>query len=106
MSVVASSSVTKPVILVHGGAWAIPDAVVDRHVAGVRRAAEAGWLKRHAPDDRIARRVMAEELAALARLIQSRQKKLRAAALKLGARLYDEIPAKFCRRLLDYTGNQ
>jgi CHAD domain-containing protein len=48
----------------------------------------------------------AEELAALARLIQSRQKKLRAAALKLGARLYDEIPAKFCRRLLDYTGNQ
>ncbi len=30
-----------------------------------RLAAEAGWLKRHAPDDQVARRVMRDELAAL-----------------------------------------
>lgn len=32
-----------PVILVHGGAWAIPDAAVESHLKGVRAAAEAGW---------------------------------------------------------------
>ena len=32
-----------PVILVHGGAWAIPDEAVVAHLAGVRLAAEAGW---------------------------------------------------------------
>ncbi len=32
-----------PVILVHGGAWAIPDDAVEAHLAGVRLAAHAGW---------------------------------------------------------------
>jgi beta-aspartyl-peptidase (threonine type) len=30
-------------MLVHGGAWAIPDAAVEAHLCGVRAAAEAGW---------------------------------------------------------------
>lgn len=33
----------KPIILVHGGAWAIPDELVEAHLAGVRRAIAAGW---------------------------------------------------------------
>lgn len=37
------SSVTKPVLLVHGGAWAIPDDAVEAHRRGVRVAAETGW---------------------------------------------------------------
>jgi len=32
-----------PVLLVHGGAWAIPDTDKEAHQAGVRRALEAGW---------------------------------------------------------------
>src|SRR5271165_7075887 len=32
-----------PVILVHGGAWAIPDNVVEAHLQGVRAAAAAGF---------------------------------------------------------------
>src|SRR6202167_6579057 len=32
-----------PVLLVHGGAWAIPDDMVDAHLAGVRAAMAAGW---------------------------------------------------------------
>ncbi|HUO59645.1 MAG TPA: isoaspartyl peptidase/L-asparaginase [Candidatus Acidoferrales bacterium] len=32
-----------PVILVHGGAWAIPDDAVEAHVSGVERASAAGW---------------------------------------------------------------
>ena len=28
----------KPVLLVHGGAWAIPDELVDAHLNGVRNA--------------------------------------------------------------------
>ncbi|HWE85290.1 MAG TPA: isoaspartyl peptidase/L-asparaginase [Terracidiphilus sp.] len=32
-----------PVLLVHGGAWAIPQADQAAHEAGVRRALEAGW---------------------------------------------------------------
>lgn len=32
-----------PVILVHGGAWAIPDDLVEAHLNGVRAAAGAGW---------------------------------------------------------------
>ena len=32
-----------PVLLVHGGAWAIPDADAAAHEAGVRRALEAGY---------------------------------------------------------------
>ena len=33
----------KPVLLVHGGAWAIPDDMVEAHVNGVRNATAAGW---------------------------------------------------------------
>ncbi|MGO9128001.1 MAG: isoaspartyl peptidase/L-asparaginase [Terriglobales bacterium] len=32
-----------PVLLVHGGAWAIPDDMVEAHLAGVRNALTAGW---------------------------------------------------------------
>lgn len=32
-----------PVLLVHGGAWAIPDEMVEAHLRGVRAAAAAGW---------------------------------------------------------------
>lgn len=32
-----------PVLLVHGGAWAIPDELVSAHLNGVRKAVEAGW---------------------------------------------------------------
>jgi len=41
----------------------------------------------------------ANEVTALNQLIASRQKVLRAAALKLGSRLYAEPPADICRRL-------
>jgi CHAD domain-containing protein len=41
----------------------------------------------------------AEPVKVLERLIGARQRRLRAAALKLGARLYAEAPAAFCRRL-------
>lgn len=34
---------TNPVLVVHGGAWAIPDDMVEAHVSGVRNAAAAGW---------------------------------------------------------------
>jgi L-asparaginase / beta-aspartyl-peptidase len=34
---------TNPVLVVHGGAWAIPDDMVDPHLNGVRAAAAAGW---------------------------------------------------------------
>jgi len=32
-----------PVLLVHGGAWAIPDDMVEAHLNGVRNAMRAGW---------------------------------------------------------------
>jgi L-asparaginase / beta-aspartyl-peptidase len=32
-----------PVLLVHGGAWAIPDSDAAAHQSGVRRALEVGW---------------------------------------------------------------
>jgi L-asparaginase / beta-aspartyl-peptidase len=32
-----------PVLLVHGGAWAIPDELVAAHLNGVRNATHAGW---------------------------------------------------------------
>ncbi len=32
-----------PVLVVHGGAWAMPDDVVDAHLNGVRNAMAAGW---------------------------------------------------------------
>jgi len=41
----------------------------------------------------------AGEVEALNPLIESRQKQLRAAALKLGSRLYAETPSAICRRL-------
>ncbi len=34
---------SKPVLLVHGGAWAIPDDQVEAHLNGVRNASVAGW---------------------------------------------------------------
>ncbi len=34
---------TNPVLVVHGGAWDIPDNMVDAHLNGVRNAASAGW---------------------------------------------------------------
>src|SRR6266487_1744040 len=34
---------TTPVLLVHGGAWAIPDDMVQAHLNGVRNAIAAGW---------------------------------------------------------------
>ena len=34
---------TNPVLVVHGGAWAIPDDMVEAHVSGVRNAAATGW---------------------------------------------------------------
>lgn len=33
----------EPAIIVHGGAWAIPDEEVEAHLNGVRKAAELGW---------------------------------------------------------------
>ena len=32
-----------PVLVVHGGAWAMPDNVVDSHLTGVKRALAQGW---------------------------------------------------------------
>jgi L-asparaginase / beta-aspartyl-peptidase len=32
-----------PVLVVHGGAWAMPDDVVEAHIHGVRNALAAGW---------------------------------------------------------------
>src|SRR6266496_5387566 len=34
---------TSPVIIVHGGGWAIPDEMVEPHLRGVRAARAAGW---------------------------------------------------------------
>lgn len=34
---------SKPLILVHGGAWAIPNDVVTDHIRGVEAAARSGW---------------------------------------------------------------
>jgi L-asparaginase / beta-aspartyl-peptidase len=34
---------SSPVLLVHGGAWAIPDKDVEAHLKGVRAALAAGW---------------------------------------------------------------
>ncbi len=33
----------KPIILVHGGAWNIPDELVEDHIKGVENAANIGW---------------------------------------------------------------
>ncbi len=37
------SAPRKPTLLVHGGAWAIPDDAAEAHEAGVRKALEAGY---------------------------------------------------------------
>jgi L-asparaginase / beta-aspartyl-peptidase len=34
---------TNPVLVVHGGAWAIPEDMVEAHIRGVRNAIAAGW---------------------------------------------------------------
>lgn len=34
---------TDPVLVVHGGAWAMPDDMVEAHLNGVRNALAAGW---------------------------------------------------------------
>jgi len=34
---------TDPVLIVHGGAWAMPDDMVEAHLHGVRNALAAGW---------------------------------------------------------------
>jgi L-asparaginase / beta-aspartyl-peptidase len=34
---------TDPVLVVHGGAWAMPDNMVEAHLRGVRNALAAGW---------------------------------------------------------------
>jgi L-asparaginase / beta-aspartyl-peptidase len=34
---------TNPVLVVHGGAWAMPDDMVEAHIRGVRKAIAAGW---------------------------------------------------------------
>jgi L-asparaginase / beta-aspartyl-peptidase len=40
-----------PVLVVHGGAWSIPDDMVEAHISGVRNALAAGWrvLERGGP---------------------------------------------------------
>src|SRR5689334_4551242 len=38
-----SLSKVSPVLVVHGGAWAIPDDMVEAHQNGVRNALAAGW---------------------------------------------------------------
>jgi L-asparaginase / beta-aspartyl-peptidase len=35
--------VSNPVLLIHGGAWAIPDDLVEAHLNGVKDASAAGW---------------------------------------------------------------
>ena len=42
---------TDPVLVVHGGAWAMPDDMVEAHIRGVRNALAAGWrvLERGGP---------------------------------------------------------
>jgi beta-aspartyl-peptidase (threonine type) len=34
---------SNPVLVVHGGAWAIPDELVEAHLSGVRNAIDASW---------------------------------------------------------------
>jgi beta-aspartyl-peptidase (threonine type) len=34
---------TNPILVVHGGAWAIPDDMVEAHLNGVRNACATGW---------------------------------------------------------------
>jgi beta-aspartyl-peptidase (threonine type) len=34
---------SKPVLVVHGGAWEIPDSEVEDHLRGMNAALEKGW---------------------------------------------------------------
>ena len=34
---------SKPSLVIHGGAWDIPDALVAEHRLGLRAALKAGW---------------------------------------------------------------
>src|SRR5215831_11209554 len=47
----AGRSLADPVLVVHGGAWAMPDDMVDAHIRGVNNALDAGWrvLERGGP---------------------------------------------------------
>ncbi|MDE1163704.1 MAG: isoaspartyl peptidase/L-asparaginase [Acidobacteriaceae bacterium] len=38
-----SSPTHKPILLIHGGAWAMPDDAIDAHNRGIRHALTAGW---------------------------------------------------------------
>ncbi len=42
---------TNPVLVVHGGAWSMPDSMTEAHIRGVRNALSAGWrvLERGGP---------------------------------------------------------
>ncbi|HUD56824.1 MAG TPA: isoaspartyl peptidase/L-asparaginase [Terracidiphilus sp.] len=42
---------THPVLVIHGGAWAMPDDMVEAHIRGVKHALAAGWrvLERGGP---------------------------------------------------------
>jgi L-asparaginase / beta-aspartyl-peptidase len=42
---------TDPILVVHGGAWAMPDDMVEAHIRGVKNALAAGWrvLERGGP---------------------------------------------------------
>jgi beta-aspartyl-peptidase (threonine type) len=42
-TIVPTKVPANPVLVVHGGAWAIPDDMVEAHLNGVRNAAAAGW---------------------------------------------------------------
>ncbi|MEO6119806.1 MAG: isoaspartyl peptidase/L-asparaginase [Terriglobales bacterium] len=37
------SNTAQPILLIHGGAWNIPDAMVEAHRTGIRNALAAGW---------------------------------------------------------------
>lgn len=37
----------EPVVIVHGGAWAVPEILWDRSIAGVKTAALHGYKVRH-----------------------------------------------------------
>ncbi len=43
MSTTPSRPQTRPVLLLHGGAWAMPDDAVPAHENGIRNALRAGW---------------------------------------------------------------
>ena len=47
----ATATVTTPTIVIHGGAWAIPDSLVDASCNGVQNAAIAGYRVLTCEDD-------------------------------------------------------